>query len=111
MALSILDEEPENSNRRLGQILYQDLKLDRHKIMKEIAAIYAFDEVFEGMEELPQSKISDIKSYVDDLPQEVMDDLVYHKAVPVHKTNSTLTIAAADPADLRTLEYHFKTQF
>jgi type IV pilus assembly protein PilB len=99
MALSILDEEPDNSNRRLGQILYQDLKLDRHKIMKEIAAIYAFDEVFEGMEELQQSKISDIKSYVDDLPQEVIDDLVYHKAVPIHKTNSTLTIAAADPAD------------
>lgn len=99
MALSILDEEPDNSNRRLGQILYQDLKLDRHKIMKEIAAIYAFDEVFEGKEELPQNKISDIKSYVDDLPQEVIDDLVYHKAVPIHKTNSTLTIAAADPAD------------
>jgi type IV pilus assembly protein PilB len=99
MALAILNEEPENSSRRLGQILYQDLKLDRHTVMKEIAAIYAFDEVFEGFDHLPPEKISDIKEYVDDLPQEVVDDLVYHKAVPVHKTNSTLTIAAADPAD------------
>jgi type IV pilus assembly protein PilB len=99
MALAILNEEPENSSRRLGQILYQDLKLDRHTVMKEIAAIYAFDEVFEGYDMLPPEKISDIKDYVDDLPQEVVDDLVYHKAVPVHKTNSTLTIAAADPAD------------
>lgn len=99
IALTILEEEPDNSHRRLGQILYQDLKLDRHTIMKEIAAIYAFDEVFAGITELPQKKISDIKSFVDDLPQEVIDDLVYHKAVPIHKTNSTLTIAAADPAD------------
>lgn len=99
MALAILAEEPDNSHRRLGQILYQDLKLDRHTIMKEIAAIYAFDEVFAGVTELPEKKISDIKSFVNDLPQEVIDDLVYHKAVPIHKTNSTLTIAAADPAD------------
>lgn len=99
MALAILAEEPDNSHRRLGQILYQDLKLDRHTIMKEIAAIYAFDEVFAGVSELPEKKISDIKSFVNDLPQEVIDDLVYHKAVPIHKTNSTLTIAAADPAD------------
>lgn len=99
LALTILEEEPDNSHRRLGQILYQDLKLDRHTIMKEIAAIYAFDEVFAGINELPQKKISDIKSFVNDLPQEVIDDLVYHKAVPIHKTNSTLTIAAADPAD------------
>ncbi len=99
MALSILDKEPENSNRRLGQILYQDLKLERHKIMKEIAAIYAFDEVFPGKDQLPDEKVSEVKDFVDDLPQEIIDDLVYHKAVPIHKTNSTLTIAAADPAD------------
>jgi len=99
MALAILEEEPDNSHRRLGQILYQDLKLDRHTIMKEIAAIYAFDEVFSDISELPSKKISDIKSFINDLPQEVIDDLVYHKAVPIHKTNSTLTIAAADPAD------------
>ncbi|MEX0770921.1 MAG: ATPase, T2SS/T4P/T4SS family [Balneolaceae bacterium] len=98
-ALSILDEEPEMSNRRLGQILYQDLKLDRHKVMKGVASIYAFDEIFAGQEELSNEKISEIKKYVKDLPHEIIDDLVYHKAVPVQKTNTSLTLAAADPAD------------
>ncbi len=98
-ALMILDEEPETSNRRLGQILYQDLKLDRHTVMKEIAGIYAFDEVFTGKEELPAEEISKIKSNVDELPEEVVEDLVYLKAVPIEKSNSTLTIAAADPSE------------
>ncbi|MEX0994029.1 MAG: ATPase, T2SS/T4P/T4SS family [Balneolaceae bacterium] len=99
IALSILDEEPEMSNRRLGQILYQDLKLDRHKVMKGVAAIYAFDEIFDDEEELSLKEIDEIKSYVKDLPHDIIDELVYHKAVPVRKTNSSLTIAAADPAD------------
>lgn len=99
VALSILQDEPEKSNRRLGQILYQDLKLDRHQIMKGVAAIYAFDEVFEGKEDLPKDKIEEIKRYVKDLPHEIIDELVYHKAVPIKKTNASLTIAATDPAD------------
>ncbi|HKK44443.1 MAG TPA: hypothetical protein VJ964_02905 [Balneolaceae bacterium] len=47
-AMEILREEPESSNRRLGQILYQDLGVDRHKVMSQIASIYAFDEVFKN---------------------------------------------------------------
>ncbi|MEX1062701.1 MAG: ATPase, T2SS/T4P/T4SS family [Balneolaceae bacterium] len=101
MALSILDMEPESSNRRLGQILYQDLKLDRHTVMKEIAGIYAFDEVFADRSEVTQQMISEIKEYVDNIPQEVVENLVYYKAVPIRKTSSKLTIAAADPSDPR----------
>jgi len=99
LALKILSEEPENSNRRLGQILYQDLKLDRHMIMKEIAGIYAFDEVFSGKDELSDEKLKEIKQYIDDLSSEAVDDLVHHKAVPIFKTSSSITIAAADPSD------------
>jgi len=99
MALKILSEEPEHSNRRIGQILYQDLNLDRHEVMRQIADIYAFDEVFAGRTDLPPDKIQDIKSYMDDLPQETVDELAHQKAVPIHKTTTSLTIAAADPSD------------
>jgi len=99
MALKILSEEPEHSNRRIGQILYQDLNLDRHEVMRQIADIYAFDEVFAGRTDLPPDKIQDIKSYMDDLPQETVDELAHQKAVPIHKTMTSLTIAAADPSD------------
>lgn len=99
MALKILSEEPEHSNRRLGQILYQDLKLDRHTIMSQIAGIYAFDEIFASKKELPAEKIKEIKDYLAALPQDVVDELAHQKAIPVQKSNTSLTIAAADPSD------------
>lgn len=99
IALKILSEEPEHSNRRIGQILYQDLNLDRHEVMRQIADIYAFDEVFGGLSELPPDKIQNIKSYMDDLPQDTVDELAHQKAVPIHKSTTSLTIAAADPSD------------
>lgn len=98
-AQEILREEPESSNRRLGQILYQDMGIDRHKVMKEIASIYAFDEVFENKQKIDDEVIEKIKSHINDLPTEVVDELVHQKAVPLRKGQNTLTIAAADPSD------------
>jgi len=99
MAMSILAEEPADSNRRLGQILYQDLKLDRDTVMKEISAIYAFDEIFPGKNTLQENKIQEIRNVLEDLSQDVIDELVHQKAIPVLKNGNTLTIAAADPSD------------
>ncbi|HET6527627.1 MAG TPA: ATPase, T2SS/T4P/T4SS family, partial [Balneolaceae bacterium] len=98
-AMAILSEEPESSNRRIGQILYQDLGLDRHSVMKEIAAIYAFDEIFAGRESVNGEVIEKIKSNINDMPAEVVDELVHQKAVPLKKHRNSLTIAAADPSD------------
>lgn len=98
-ALAILKEEPKSTNRRLGQILYQDLGLDRHKIMKEIASIYAFEEVLSNVENADKSIIDEIKKNIDELPQEAVDSLVHQKAVPFRSNGSSLTIAAADPSD------------
>jgi type IV pilus assembly protein PilB len=100
-ALTILSEEPESSNRRLGQILYQDLGIDRHKVMREIASIYAFEEVFSDRKSVNGEAIENIKSHIDDLPTEVVDELVHQKAVPLRKDQQSLTIAAADPSDPR----------
>lgn len=98
-ANDLLDREPEESTRRLGQILYQDLQLDRHTIMKEIASIYAFEEVFEGLEEISTESVDQIRELMEQLPEEVVDDLAYNKAVPVRKNGSSWVIAAADPAN------------
>jgi len=98
-ALSILQEEPASTNRRLGQILYQDLGLNRHKIMKEIAGIYAFDEVFAGRESVDEDLVKDIKSNIDELPQDVVDQLVHQKTMPIDIGNNKLSLAAADPSD------------
>ncbi|WP_440998943.1 GspE/PulE family protein [Fodinibius sp. SL11] len=98
-ALAILREEPDSSNRRLGQILYQDLGVNRHKVMREIASIYAFNEVFADQDSIREEKIENIKSHIDDLPTEVVDELVHQKAIPLRQDNNSLTIAAADPSD------------
>lgn len=98
-ALSILKEEPETSNRRLGQILYQDLGLERHRVMKAIADIYAFDEVFANRESLDPTIIEEIKSNLDSLPQDIVDELVHQKAIPLFTEQNSLTVAASDPTD------------
>lgn len=97
--LAILGEEPEESSRRLGQILFQDLGLNRHIIMREIAEIYAFREVLTDEERAPEDIVGHIKENVEELPEEIVDELVHHKAVPFKKTVSSITIAAADPSD------------
>lgn len=98
-ALEILEQEPESSSRRLGQILFQDLDLNRHTIMKEIAEIYAFREVLENVDSVPEEVIEHIKTNVEELNSDVVDELVVLKAVPFHRSQNSITVAAADPSD------------
>lgn len=98
-ALSILEKEPDTSNRRLGQILYQDLGLDRHSVMKAIADIYAFEEVFGNKETIDESVVEEIKANLESLPQDIVDELVHQKAVPLFNRGNSLTVAASDPTD------------
>lgn len=98
-AITILEEEPQDSSRRLGQILYQDIGLNRHIVMREISNVYAFREVLSDVETVPDDIIDHIKKNVETLPEDVVDDLVHHKALPFQQTNGSIIIAAADPSD------------
>jgi len=98
-AISILEDEPESSNRRIGQILYQNIGLDRYEVMKAIAGIYAFEEVFEEQEQLEKSLIEEINANLESLPQDIVDELVHQKAFPLNTNNGVLTVAASDPTD------------
>jgi type IV pilus assembly protein PilB len=98
-ALAILEEEPQNSSRRLGQILFQDIGLNRHTIMREISKVYAFREVLSDIEVVPEDITDHIKKIVEKLPEEIVDELVHFKAIPYQLINGSLTIAAADPSD------------
>jgi type IV pilus assembly protein PilB len=99
LAVQILEEEPTGSNRRLGQILHQDLNLDRHAIMREISSIYAFDEIFYGVDSLPEDQIKAIKSYLEHIPKETLNELVHQKAIPVSVNSTSITIATPDPSN------------
>ncbi len=98
-AMDILAKEPESTNRRLGQILYQDLEMDRHTVMRAIADIYAFKEVFGSNGGVSQETVSQIKNNIQDLPQDIVDEMVLRKAIPLEKSPRKLVVAAADPSD------------
>ena len=98
-AFRILHNEPSDSSRRLGQILFQDIGLNRHLIMREISKVYAFREVLSDIEIVPDYFIETIKKIVASLPKEIIEDLVTQKAIPYQLANGGLTIAAADPSD------------
>ena len=100
-ALVILEDEPENSSRRLGQILYQDIGLSRHTIMKEIASVYAFREILENEETVTEDIIETIRKNIEELPKDIVEELVHQKALPFSRSNGSLTVAAADPSDPR----------
>lgn len=99
LADKYLNEEPENSNRRIGQILYEDLNLDRHVVMREIASIYAFDEIFNGSDRLNPDQIESIRTYVEQIPKDIIDKLVHQKALPVYRNATSITIATPDPSN------------
>lgn len=98
-AVRILGEEPSGSKRRLGQILHQELSLDRHSIMREIASIYAFDEIFYGVDSLPDDKIESIKLNSEKIPKEILDELVHQKAIPISSNGTSITVATPDPSN------------
>ncbi|CAN5260044.1 GspE/PulE family protein [soil metagenome] len=98
-AIKHLNEEPENSNRRIGQILHEDLNLDRHAVMREIASIYAFDEIFNGLDRLNSDQIESIRTYLEQIPKEIIVKLVHQKALPVYRNATSITIATPDPSN------------
>lgn len=98
-AFRILENEPADNTRRLGQILFQDLGLNRHLIMREISKVYAFREVLSDIEIVPDSLINNIKKIVTSFPNHTIEDLVTQKAMPYQLVNGDLTIVAADPSD------------
>lgn len=98
-ALELLEDEPEDSDRRIGQILYQDLGLERHTIMKEIASIYAFKEVFADQEEVEEKVLEEIKTIINKMPDDIVEQLTHRKAVPLHTSDKKITVAASDPTD------------
>lgn len=98
-AFKILQKEPSDSTRKLGQILFQDIGLNRHMIMREISKIYAFREILSDIDIVPDHNIGIIQKIVKSLPKDFIEDLATLNAVPYQLLNGVLIIAATDPSD------------
>ncbi|HUT03180.1 MAG TPA: type II/IV secretion system protein, partial [bacterium] len=81
-ALQIQSSEVEATRRKLGEILVQDLGVDRHRVYKEIANIYAFRtiELTEG--DLEEDGIRFISDLMDSISGEMRGYLISKKVLP-----------------------------
>lgn len=98
-AVAIQSSEPETIRRRIGSILCDDLKIDRHSVMKEIADFYAFREIGSQQDAITDDRVQTIKKLISELPNELIDEMAHRKTIPYKVEKSSLIIAAADPTD------------
>lgn len=98
-AEKIQASEPEPVRRRLGTILCDDLKSDRHEVMREIAAFYAFRELNIDAESFNEQQIDSVKKLFDGIPKDLLEELVHRKTIPIKVDKGILIIASADPTD------------
>ena len=97
-ATKIHQSEPMAIRRRLSNILVEDMGADRHQVMKSIASLYAFREVLpEGN---PTTKsLQGIQKLIKELSEDLVDDMVKYKTVPLKADKDKIVLACADPAD------------
>ena len=98
-AFNIQQSESDDSPRRLGEILNDDLGLDRHLVMKSIADVFAFREIHFDSNGISRDEITRIKKLTRNLDKDVVDELMLHNAIPFQANEKSITIVAADPTD------------
>lgn len=97
-AIKTHQEEPASIRRRLSTIIVEDFGADRHEVMKTISRLYAFREVLPNG--TPSKKmIENIRSMMNDIPDDVVDEMIYRKTVPFKADKDLIILASADPTD------------
>lgn len=97
-AIKTHQEEPASIRRRLSTIIIEDFEADRHEVMKTISRLYAFREVLPNG--TPSKKmIENIRKMMGDIPDEVVDEMIYRKTVPFKADKDLIILASADPTD------------
>jgi len=98
-ALAVQAAEPEAIRRRIGTILCDDFGLDRHTVMREISAFYAFREIGENQDIVTEERVQHIKKIIEGLPRDIVDEMAHRKTIPFRLERNALIIATFDPTD------------
>ncbi len=96
--MKIHQSEPASIRRRISTIVVDDLKADRHRVMKVISRLYAFREVMKN-ETPSDSLIDNIQKLMDELSDEVADEMIHRKTIPYKADKDLIVLACADPTD------------
>ncbi|MEN8193534.1 MAG: GspE/PulE family protein [Bacteroidota bacterium] len=100
-ALEIKQDDQSKKKRNLAQILVQELRFDHDTIFREVAVLYAFQELNINVDELSQNRIEEIKRLLNWKGDEIRDQLVYHKILPYSydKLRDKIVLGTIDPTD------------
>lgn len=102
-ALEIQSKEPQNDRRRVGEVLYEDLGVDRHKVLSTLTSLYAIKEIQVTVDEIPEDQYEFIKGFLEEMSDDNRTSMIRAKMLPLKFERSNgegiLTLIAADPTD------------
>lgn len=101
-ALQIQGSGVEGNRRKLGEILVEELGVDRHQVYKEIANIYAFRTIEFVDEELTEDRIKFISDLLDSIGAEMRCHLLNKRVLPIQLhpvRHDVLVVVCPDPTD------------
>lgn len=102
-ALEIQSKEPQNDRRRVGEVLYEDLGVDRHKVLSTLTSLYAIKEIQVTVDEIPEEQYEFIKGFLEEMSDDNRTSMIRAKMLPLKFERSNgegiLTLIAADPTD------------
>jgi len=102
-ALEIQKTEPDKSRRPVGQILYEDLEVDRHAVLHELADIFVIREIDINPDGLSEDQLNIISEIMDEVDEDLRSEMIQLKMLPYaisSKNNrKELTLITADPTN------------
>ncbi|MCH8486774.1 MAG: Flp pilus assembly complex ATPase component TadA [Candidatus Cyclonatronum sp.] len=110
-AMEVMEREPEHQRRRLPTVLIKDFGANEQAVMRQVAAMYAFNEVGLGDTYKSPEQIERCRQVVNLLPEHFVSDLINARAVPWFSSGNKILIAAADPLERKLNELIEKLPF
>jgi len=102
-ALEIQKGERAVSRRPVGQILYEDLGIDRHAVLHELAEIFVIRELDINPDGLSEEQLEFISGLINEIDDNLRSELIQVKMLPygISKKNdlTELTLITANPAN------------
>lgn len=101
--LEIQKGERAKSRRPVGQILYEDLGIDRHAVLHELAEIFVIRELDINPDGLSEEQLKFISGFMNEIDDNLRSELIQVKMLPysIDKKNgqTELILITADPAN------------
>ncbi|MGQ9798299.1 MAG: GspE/PulE family protein [Ignavibacterium sp.] len=101
-AINAKNDDKSKLKRNLAQILVQDFGYDHDVIFREVAILYAFNQLDIKPEEIPKSQLQLIRNLIESGGENLKKQMLEHGIIPFmlkDRNQDKLILAAIDPTD------------